>query len=99
MQADIYSATILLLFVLDPFGNVPLVNGVLRGTSPTRRKRVVLRECAFAFTILLTFMVGGKTFLDLLRLSETSLSIAGGIVLFLIAVRMVFHGVDQVFGD
>jgi MarC family membrane protein len=99
MNADIYSATLLLLFVLDPFGNVPLVNGVLRNVPSARRARVVLRECVFAFAILLTFMLGGKTFLTLLRLSETALSIAGGVVLFLIALRMVFHGVDQVFGD
>ncbi len=98
MNADLFSATILLVLVIDPFGNVPLVVSLLRPVAPARRLAVVLRECFFAYAILLAFMVGGKTFLTLLRLSETSLAIAGGIVLFLIALRMIFHRVDEVFG-
>ena len=99
MNADLFSATILLVLVIDAFGNVPLVVSALRHVAPSRRLAVVLRECLFAYAILMAFMFGGKTFLTLLRLSETSLSIAGGIVLFLIALRMVFHGSDQVLGD
>lgn len=99
MNADLFSATILLVLVIDGFGNVPLVVAALRHVAPQRRLPVVLRECLFAYAILLVFMIGGKSFLALLHLSETSLSIAGGIVLFLIALRMVFHGADQVFGD
>lgn len=99
MNADLFSATILLVLVIDAFGNVPLVVSALRHVSPPRRLAVVLRECLFAYAILMAFMFGGKTFLTLLHLSETSLSIAGGIVLFLIALRMVFHGTDNVFGD
>lgn len=98
MQADLFSATIVLLLVIDPFGNVPLVVGALRTVPAARRGPVVLRECLFAYAILIVFMLGGKRFLDLLRLSETSLSIAGGIVLFLIALRMVFHSAENVFG-
>lgn len=98
MTADLFSTTILLLLVIDPFGNVPLVVGALRTVPPGRRLRVVLRECFFAYAILVVFMAGGKSFLTLLRLSETSLSIAGGIVLFMIALRMVFHSAEQVFG-
>ena len=99
MDADLFSATILLLLVIDPFGNVPFVVTALRPVPARRRSRVVLRECVFAYAILLAFMAGGKRFLGLLHLSETALSIAGGIVLFLIALRMIFRGADQVFGD
>ncbi len=99
MDADLVSATILLLLVIDPFGNVPLVVAMMQQVAPVRRTRVVLRECLFAFALLTAFMIGGKGFLNLLHLSETSLSIAGGIVLFLIALRMIFHGPDQVLGD
>jgi len=98
MTADLFSTTILLLLVIDPFGNVPLVVGALRTVAPRRRAAVVLRECVFAYAILVAFMIGGKSFLTLLHLSETSLSIAGGIVLLLIALRMVFHDPDEVFG-
>jgi MarC family membrane protein len=99
MNAQLFSATTLLLLVLDPFGNLPLVVSLLAGTPPDRRAKVILRECAFAFAILLAFMAGGHAFLHLLQLSEYSLSIAGGIILFLIALRMIFHHKEGVFGD
>src|SRR4030095_11825129 len=61
--------------------------------------RVVLRECVAAYVLLLAFMVGGRTFLRWLQLSEISLAIAGGIILFLIALRMVFRHPEGLFGD
>jgi MarC family membrane protein len=97
MNPEFFSAVILLVLVIDPFGNVPLVNAVLSGTAPERRLRVVLRECAIAFVLLLAFMFFGQTFLALMHLSETSLSIAGGIILFMIAIRMVFGHPDGAF--
>jgi small neutral amino acid transporter SnatA (MarC family) len=99
MNAELFSATILLLLVLDPVGNVPLVVSVLKGVPPERRTRVVVRECIAAYAILLVFMLGGTTFLHLLHLSETSLSIAGGVVLFVVALRMIFPRPDGIFGD
>jgi MarC family membrane protein len=97
MANEFLSAVILLLLVTDPFGNVPLVNAVLTGTPAERRLRVVLRECAIAFVLLLVFMLGGKSFLALMHLSENSLSIAGGIILFMIALRMVFGHPDGAY--
>jgi MarC family membrane protein len=96
---ELFTAVILLLFVLDPFGNVPIVLSALTGVEPRRRRAIVVRECAAAFAVLLGFMLGGRAFLDLLQLSDTSLGIAGGIILFLIALRMVFHPQESVFGD
>ena len=97
--ADIFSAAVLLLLVIDPFGNVPIVVSALANVPPARRSRVVLRECIAAYVILLAFMFGGQTFLRWLQLSEVSLAIAGGIILFLIALRMVFRHPDGLFGD
>ena len=100
MNADLFAATTLLILVLDPFGNLPLVVSALADVPPAnRRARVVLRECLFAFLILMAFMAGGRTFMHWLQLSDVSLSIAGGIVLFLIALRMVFPHKDGIFGD
>lgn len=98
MLTEFLSATILIILVTDPFGNVPLAVGVLQHVAPERRRRVILRECLFAYLILLAFMFGGRTFLELMRLSEVSLSIAGGVILFLIALRMVFPSNEGVFG-
>jgi MarC family membrane protein len=97
--AEIFSAAVLLLLVIDPFGNVPIVVAALGNVAPARRARVVLRECLAAFVILVAFMFGGQAFLQWLQLSEVSLAIAGGIILFLIALRMVFRHPEGVFGD
>lgn len=99
MNAELFSATILLILVIDPFGNVPLVVSALKNVAPRRSPRVVLRECLAAYVILLAFMMGGRTFLQWLHLSEESLTIAGGIILFLIAIRMVFPRPEGIFGD
>ena len=99
MAAEFLSATILLILVIDPFGNVSLVAAALAATPAERRVRVVLRECLIAYAVLLAFMFGGHAFLTLMHVSETSLSIAGGVILFLIALRMVFSHPEGVFGD
>ena len=99
MSAELVSAIVLLVLVTDPFGNVPLAVAVMRGVPPGRRLRVIVRECLIAYVLLLVFLFGGKAFLALMHLSEASLSIAGGVILFLIALRMVFAHPDGVFGD
>lgn len=96
---DIVSATILLILVMDPFGNMPLVISVLKHVDSPLRTRVVLRECAIAYGVLLAFMFGGDKFMHLLRLSDNALAIAGGVILFLIALRMVFPHAEGIFGD
>lgn len=87
---DLISATIVLLLVMDPFGNVPLVVTAIRDVPPERRMRVVLRECAIAYGVLVVFLFGGQRLLALLGLSDSALEIAGGVILFLIALRMIF---------
>ena len=96
---EIFSAAVLLILVIDPFGNVPLVVSAMKNVAPARRARVVLRECVAAYVILVAFMAGGQTFLRWLHLSETSLEIAGGVILFMIALRMVFPRPEGIFGD
>jgi MarC family membrane protein len=99
MNAEFLSASILLVLVIDPIGNLPLVSSLLSQVERARRVKVVLRECAIAYLIMVGFMFGGQRFLDLMHLSEVSLSIAGGVILFLIAIRMVFRGPEDVFGE
>ncbi|HEY2628685.1 MAG TPA: MarC family protein [Usitatibacter sp.] len=98
MKGEFLSAVVLLLLVTDPFGNVPLVNAMLAGVPPRRRRVVIIRECAIATAILAVFMLGGQAILEVMHLSETSLSIAGGVILFMIAIRMVFGNTESAFG-
>ena len=87
----------LLLLVLDPFGSLPIFISVLQGVAPERRTRVALRESAIAFGVLLLFMATGQGFLKLMRLSERSLEVAGGVILLIIAMRMIFAGGGELY--
>lgn len=90
MEYTFLSATILLVLITDPLGNIPIFISALRPVPPERRNRVVLREVGIAFALLLVFMFFGEGFLRMMSLTDMSLQIAGGIVLFLIALRMIF---------
>ncbi len=98
MPSEFLSAVILLTLVVDPFGNVPIVHAMLEEVSPARRGYVIARECAIAFVTLAVFMAFGKEVLAVMRLSQTSLTIAGGVILFMIAIRLVFGHPEGAFG-
>ncbi len=90
MHYTFVSATILLILITDPIGNIPIFANALQHVAPERRSRVILREVLIAFLLLLTFMFVGEGFLRVMNLSELSLQIGGGVILFLIALRMIF---------
>jgi small neutral amino acid transporter SnatA (MarC family) len=95
----IASAALLLFLILDPLGNIPVFLSLLRHL-PQRRQRVVLaRELTIALGVLMTFLWGGKYALDLMHLRQESVSIAGGIVLFLIGIRMIFPPPEGLMGE
>lgn len=92
----LYTATITLLLVMDPLGNVPLFLSVLNRMDAKKRQRIILRESFFAFIILTIFLFFGKYIMDSMHISQTALSISGGIILFLIAIKMIFpHGNEE----
>ena len=87
---NVWSAAAVLLFVMDPFGNVPLVLSLLKDVDPARRQWVIARELGFALVTLMTFLFAGQAILDFLGLQPESVTIAGGIVLGIIALRLIF---------
>lgn len=87
---DIVSATILLVLIMDPLGNVPVFLSVLKDTDSKRRLRVIIREMLIALAVLLAFLFCGGAVLDLMNLEPEAIGIGGGIVLFLVAIRMIF---------
>lgn len=91
----IASAAILLFLVMDPLGNIPLFVTALQSVAPGRQGRVVVRELLVAYGILLAFLFTGQYLLRALHVSQPALTLAGGIVLFLIAVRMVFPSSER----
>lgn len=87
---DIWSAVILLFLIMDPVGNVPLYLAVLEGVPPKRRRWVLIRELLAALVILYLFLFLGKYLLQFFLLRQESISIAGALVLLIIAIRMIF---------
>ena len=77
---------------MDPLGNVPLFLSALKTVPAVRRRRVLLRELGIAYIVLVLFLLIGNSLLRFLGLEQEAVSIAGGIVLFLIALRMIFPG-------
>jgi multiple antibiotic resistance protein len=93
-QMTTLSAAILLFLIMDPLGNIPIFLSLLKDVPPKRRRAVMVRELLIALAVLLVFLMGGQLILKLLQLRQESISIAGGIVLFLIGIRMVFPPAD-----
>ncbi len=95
MEYTFASALVLLILIMDPFGNFPLFASILKQYNLEERNKIILREHVFAFFILIAFLFTGQSLLNLMGLSRASLEIAGGVILFLIAIKMVFPGKTQ----
>ena len=87
---DIWSAAITLFLIMDPLGNMPVFMSVLKTIEPRRRRIVLARELFFSLIIMFTFLFSGQAVLDFLNVRQESVSIAGGIILFLIGLKMIF---------
>lgn len=95
---NIVSAIALLFLVLDPVGNIPVFLTVLKNVEGRRHTRIILRELCFALGVLIIFLFSGSPILRILSITEPSLSIAGGIIIFLIAIKMIFPVPEGIFG-
>jgi multiple antibiotic resistance protein len=84
------SLILTLLLVMDPIGNIPLFLSLLKDLEPKRRRFVIVREMLIALAVMLIFLFFGSHILGFLGLKTQSVAIAGAIVLFLIALRMIF---------
>jgi multiple antibiotic resistance protein len=98
LGTGVWSAATVLLFVMDPFGNVPTVLKLLENVDPSRRRRVIARELLIALAVLLLFLVAGQAILDFLGLERESVTIAGGIVLGIIGLRLIFPRPEGIMG-
>ena len=87
---DTWSAAVMLFLIMDPLGNLPIFMSVLKVIEPKRRRIILIRELLFAVAILFVFLFSGQAVLDFLNVQQETVSIAGGIILFLIALKMIF---------
>jgi multiple antibiotic resistance protein len=96
---DVFSTALLLFLVIDPVGNIPAFLVILKGVPEERHKQIILRELFIALLALVLFLFLGQFILAILQVSQGSLGVAGGIILFLIALRMIFPVPKGVFGE
>ncbi|GAC16654.1 YhgN family NAAT transporter [Aliiglaciecola lipolytica] len=87
---DIWSAAVMLFLIMDPLGNLPIFMSILKSIEPKRRRKVLARELVLSLLIMFVFLFSGQAVLDFLNVKQQAVSIAGGIILFLIAIRMIF---------
>lgn len=94
-MTEMISATILLLLIMDPLGNLPIFMSVLKHLEPKRRRVVLIREMLIALIIMLLFLFTGERILAFLNLRTETVSISGGVILFLIAIKMIFPSAES----
>jgi len=87
---QIISAAVTLFLVMDPLGNLPIFLSILKNVEEKRRRGIILRELFIALGVLTLFLFFGQQLLNFLHLEQESVTISGGIVLFIIGIRMVF---------
>jgi multiple antibiotic resistance protein len=93
------SSVFTLTLVMDPLGNIPLFMTALKGVGEERRRKVIVRELFIALGIMAFFLLFGKYFVSALSLDVTAMSVAGGIVLFIIALQMIFPAHHSTFAE
>ncbi len=87
---SIISTAILLFFILDPFGNVPLLLSILKNIDKEKHHFIIIRETFIGLIILLVFLFFGEEFLSIFHLETHSITIAGAIIFFIISLKMIF---------
>lgn len=98
---DILSAATMLFLIMDPLGNLPIVLSILKHIDPKRRRKVLIRELIFALLILMLFLFAGQSILSFLHVQPETLSISGGIILFIIGATpktITIHRVSEWVG-
>ncbi len=91
----LYTAALTLILVMDPIGNIPIFISVLKGFEPRKQNLIIMREALFAFFVLICFLFFGGKILHGLNITTPALYISGGIILFLITIRMIFPAEEK----
>lgn len=90
MTFSLFHMTLLFWIVMDPIGNVPIFVGILSPFEPKKQREIIVRELLIALGLMIVFLFFGQSFLRLLDISHSSLQLGGGIILFMIAINMIF---------
>ena len=95
----IFSAAVLLVLVMDPFGNIGFFMAALKSVESHRRQKIIVRELLIALLVMILFLFTGQYVLSALQVSGSALTSAGGVLLFLIALKMIFPITGQTLAE
>ena len=95
---SVWSAAVLLFFLMDPLGNIPVMLSILKGIDPKRQRQIIARELMIALVILIIFLFMGGPLLKFLHLQQEAVAISGGIILLIIGLKMIFPTDDGLVG-
>ncbi|MCK4934398.1 MAG: NAAT family transporter [Simkaniaceae bacterium] len=93
---SVFSIAFSLFLLMDPIGNVPIYVSILKKLPVHRQRIIIIRELIIALFVILFFTLIGNYLLNFLGIKQETIQIAGGIILFIIALRMIFpskHGI------
>jgi multiple antibiotic resistance protein len=96
---ETFAVAVTLFLIMDPLGNIPIFLSILAKVAPERRRKILIRELFIALAVMLVFLFAGPPILKVLGLSSEAVTIAGGLVLMIIAVRMIFPSRGGIMGD
>ncbi len=96
---NLIQATVLLFLIMDPVGNLPIFNSILKNRPAHESVKIIIRELVFAYLLLIGFLILGDYVQSYLSLRVSTLHIAGGIILLLVALGMVFPGIGMKMVD
>lgn len=98
-STSIFSLAVSLFLLMDPIGNVPIYVSLLQEIPPKKQKRIIFRELLIALFAIVLFAVGGQMLLNFLGVKQESIQLSGGIILFIMAIRMIFPGDKEIAGS
>ncbi len=94
-MVEVFGIGLTLFLVMDPLGNIPLFLAALKNVAPARRRLVLVRELLIALAVMVIILFLGQKMMDLLHVTQPALAVAGGVILLLIAIRMVFPNPER----
>ena len=84
------SIALSLFLLMDPIGNIPFYISFLKGVEPKRQRQIIIRELLIALAIIVLFNFIGDAMMNFLGIQQDTIQIAGGIILFLLCLKMIF---------
>ncbi|QVL58201.1 MAG: YhgN family NAAT transporter [Simkaniaceae bacterium] len=87
---SLFTISFSLFLLMDPIGNIPIYLAVLKDVKAKRQQKIIIRELLIALAVIILFSFVGEQLLDILGVGQETILISGGIILFMIAIKMIF---------